>query len=70
MKRVVLVLYALIAFGLAGCSTFYYDSAPASDGGLYVAGARQSAFSPPRAVLWHCPSTPGHGSCKEIEISE
>lgn len=64
MSRWLMGAIALLAFGSAGCSKiFFWGTAPAKQGWVYVVGSKND-----RAQGWLCPSTPGQGRCKEIEI--
>ncbi len=70
MKELLFALLVLVAAGHTGCATTFYDSAPASDGGLYVVGSELHPWVGPVATAWRCPSEPGRGACKKIRISQ
>jgi len=64
MSRVVVGAIALLALCSTGCAKiFFWSAAPAKQGWVYVVGSKND-----RAQGWLCPSTPGQGRCKEIEI--
>lgn len=64
MSRLVVGAIALLAVGSTGCSKiFFHGVAPAKQGWVYVVGSKND-----RAQGWLCPSQPGQGRCKEIEI--
>ncbi len=63
------LLVALIA--ATGCATYANGSAPGKDPStVYVAGQKAGFFGPAHGQMWLCPSTPGKGECKEIEVAE
>lgn len=61
-----MLLLLVIALGASGCAkNFFYASAPAKTGWVYVVGAKND-----RGQAWLCPDKPGTGKCHEIEVEE
>jgi hypothetical protein len=68
MVRAVMLLALVV---VTACSTFANSSAPGKDPTtVYVAGQKAPFFGVPHGQVWLCPSTPGKGDCKEIEVAE
>ena len=61
------VAAVMLASCLAGCfpppPAAFYGSAPASEGKLYVAGARNE-----QKAIYLCPDLPGKGKCEPVEL--
>ena len=61
-----MLLLFVIALGASGCAkNFFYASAPAKAGWVYVVGSKND-----RGQAWLCPAQPGTGKCHEIEVEE
>ena len=59
-------VFLVLAICATGCSrNFFFSSAPAKTGWVYVVGSKND-----RAQAWLCPSAPGTGHCHEIEVEE
>jgi hypothetical protein len=66
LARRVLLLFVVLALATTGCSrNFFFSSAPAKTGWIYVVGSKND-----RAQAWLCPSAPGKGQCHEIDVVE
>ncbi len=65
MKKVLgAVLLLALGVGASGCAKItFWSVAPAKQGWIYVVGSKND-----RSQGWLCPSTPGQGHCKEVEI--
>ena len=61
--RIRLLLAASAAAMLAGCTTLYWDMAPASPGFAYVVGMHNG-----KAAMWLCPDTPTGQPCQEVDV--
>ena len=61
-----IAVFLLLAVCATGCSrSFFFASAPAKTGWIYVVGSKND-----RAQAWLCPAAPGNGHCHEIEVEE
>jgi hypothetical protein len=69
VNKIAVGLLGALAFGATACSTAAYGSAPAKDGSVFVVGTK-AGFPAPYPAMWVCPSQPGKGECKEIEVEE
>lgn len=59
----------VLAASLSACSNIYQGSAPASDGGQFVAGQFARGFiTPPTGALYHCPSSPNGEDCERVDV--
>ncbi|MDB4933408.1 MAG: hypothetical protein JWP87_380 [Labilithrix sp.] len=64
--RLVLLLVSLLALATTACSrNFFFATAPAKTGWIYVVGSKND-----RAQAWLCPAAPGKGQCHEIDVVE
>lgn len=62
MFKVLTLLFVVL--GINGCATVYYDSAPASMGGRYVAGAYDM-----KKAVFYCPATSAQDDCEKISVN-
>ncbi len=67
MKFFLFLFVPMAALGSLGCATIFYDSAPADDGGLYVAGGKVQFLAGWQPTVWKCPGKPNSGECVEVE---
>jgi hypothetical protein len=58
---------ALLALATTGCSTYFYGSAPAGDGQVYVVGGKQGFFTN-KATVWLCPADGSQAECERVEV--
>jgi hypothetical protein len=59
-----------LAVVATACSTAALGSAPAKDpASMYVVGMKAGFISTSPAI-WLCPSQPGKGECKRVEVEE
>ena len=67
-KRTAVLLLAATVLG--GCATTFYGSAPVDDQSIYVVGSRFQPFVGPLPAMWLCPSKPGQGACRTVDVSK
>jgi hypothetical protein len=61
-----IAVLAMLLVASTGCSkNIFFASAPAKTGWIYVVGSKND-----RAQLWLCPSAPGKGACREVDVVE
>ena len=66
MRLAVVLLCAISATMLSGCSTYFQGTAPAAPGKVYVVGAKQGVIL--GSKIWLCPDKPGSGECEAVEV--
>ena len=70
MRKMFLAVALLATSGLSGCATWFLGSAPAADGSIYVVGGRQVFGGTSIPTIWLCPSKPGDGECRRVNVIE
>lgn len=70
MNKIALGLLMSLAVAATACSTAALGSAPAKDpASIYVVGMK-AGFMSASPAIWLCPSQPGKGECKRVEVEE
>jgi hypothetical protein len=70
VNKIALGLLMSLAVAATACSTAALGSAPAKDpASIYVVGMK-AGFMSASPAIWLCPSQPGKGECKRVEVEE
>ena len=67
VRRFAVAVSIAAVFALSGCATQFQGSAPASDGKMYVVGAKQVPFVGIQPMVWICPEK-SPGECEEVKV--
>jgi hypothetical protein len=67
MRTLWIAVGVLLATASTGCSVYFHGSAPASEGGIYVVGAKQG-FMTTKSTVWLCPVDGTQAKCEKVEV--